>query len=101
MNSEFKPEFQYVRVILQNGFTAAEVQSNLRLFLTAECRLTDDEASLFIDNTADDLDVARMCELADGFGFSHLRSCFKDIGLNMGSQIRVLNGCRRVFNLLS
>ena len=98
--TDFKPEFQYVRVITQNGFTAAEVRSNLRLFLTSECRLTDDEAALFIANT-DDLDVQRMREIVDDFGFDHLRSCFKDIGLNMGSQCRVLNGCRRVFNLLS
>ena len=98
--TDFKPEFQYVRVISQNGFTPAEVRSNLRLFLTAECRLTDDEAALFIEKTGD-TDVARLREIADDFGFDHLRGCCAGVGLNMGSQLRVLNGCRRVFNLLS
>ena len=99
--TDFKPEFRYVRVISQNGFTPAEVRENLRAFLVDECRLNEAEAVLFIDNTAADLDVQRMREIVDDFGFGHLRSCFDGVGLNMAAQLRLLNGCRRVFNLLS
>ena len=99
--TDFKKQFQYVRVIAENGFTAAEVRENLRAFLVDECRLTEDETALFISNTAEDTDVARLREIADDFGFDHLRGVCNAVGLNMGSQLRVLNGCRRVFGLLS